>query len=354
MVKPQVNHIKSDIEKLSIYLRSTKKFGKSTLFRDVIIEKYGDPTKGLLVQCGRERGTKMLDNVNTLHIGTYKEFIELVDWLINEQGKEHDIHMVAFDTVDELIPLVENEVVRQYNADNPQKKVKTINGAHGGYQNGQGEAAKIIKKHTDRLQESGFGVWGIAHTKFKTIKDKGSLEEDGYMQLTSNLIAPYESAFGDIFDVTLTGVIDRQLEDRVIEKDDKTVVKHYSTDTVRKLYFRGTPMIDAGGRFAYGSVPEYLVFDKPNMAKDFIRVVEEGMEKSKTLTDNPTYENDNLPEETDTEKLTVDFDEIRAKFKNADIETKKEVKKILNEKGNGKLDSTLSEDVINEILNLLD
>ena len=38
----------------------------------------------------------------------------------------------------------------------------------------------------------------------------------------------------------------------------------------------------AGGRFADGAVPEYLVFDKPNMAEDFIRTVEEGMEKSKT------------------------------------------------------------------------
>ena len=29
-----------------------------------------------------------------------------------------------------------------------------------------------------------------------------------------------------------------------------------------------------------------MVFDKPNMAADFIRVIEEGMEKSKTVTDN--------------------------------------------------------------------
>ena len=54
--KPEVNVIKPDIKNLSIYLRSTKKFGKSTLFRDVILAKYGDPSRGLLVGCGNEIG----------------------------------------------------------------------------------------------------------------------------------------------------------------------------------------------------------------------------------------------------------------------------------------------------------
>ena len=61
--KPEVNVIKPDIKNLSIYLRSTKKFGKSTLFRDVILAKYGDPSRGLLVGCGNEIGYKMLDNL---------------------------------------------------------------------------------------------------------------------------------------------------------------------------------------------------------------------------------------------------------------------------------------------------
>ena len=32
-VKPQINTIKPDIAKLSIYIRSTKKFGKTTLLK---------------------------------------------------------------------------------------------------------------------------------------------------------------------------------------------------------------------------------------------------------------------------------------------------------------------------------
>lgn len=277
--KPTINVIKPDIKNLSIYLRSTKKFGKTTLFRDVILEKYGDPAKGLLVGCGNEKGYKMLDNLNTTQVKTYKDLQELADWLIKEKGKEHDIEMVAFDTGDELALIADAETIRQSNVENPTKKCKSIKAAFGGYTAGEKFSANdIIKPYMTRLEDAGFGVWVIAHTKFKTIKEKGGLEEDGYMQLSSNMGADYESAFGDIFDVTLTGVIDRDLEEKKV--GDKT--KKYATDTIRKLYFRGTTLIDAGGRFADGAVPEYLVFDKPNMAADFIRVVEEGMEKSKS------------------------------------------------------------------------
>ena len=276
--KPQINTIKPDIKNLSIYLRSTKKFGKTTLFRDAILAKYGDPSRGLLVGCGNEIGYKILDNLNTTQVTTYKDLIELRDWLINVKGKEHNIEIVAFDTGDELALIADKETIRLSNIENPNKKIKSIKAAFGGYTAGEKYSANdIIKPYMTSLQNAGFGVWVIAHTKFKTIKEKGGLEEDGYMQLTSNMGADYEAAFGDIFDVTLTGVIDRDVE----EKGEGDKKKRYATDTVRKLYFRETPLIDAGGRFAYGAVPEYMIFDKEDMGAEFIRVIEEGMEKSK-------------------------------------------------------------------------
>ena len=277
--KPVVNVIKPDIKNISIYLRSTKKFGKTTLFRDMILAKYGDPSRGLLVGCGNEIGYKMLDNLNVTQAKTYKDMTELANWLITEKGKEHNIEIVAFDTGDELALITDAETIRQSNVENPTKKCKSIKGAFGGYTAGEKFSANdLIKPYMTRLQDAGFGVWVIAHTKFKTIKEKGGLDEDGYMQLSSNMGADYEAAFGDIFDVTLTGVIDRDLETKQV--GDKT--KKYATDEIRKLYFRGTTLIDAGGRFADGAVPEFMVFDKPDMGAEFVRVVEEGMEKSKS------------------------------------------------------------------------
>lgn len=375
--KPQINTIKPDIKNLSIYLRSTKKFGKTTLFRDTILAKYGDPSRGLLVGCGNEKGYKILDNLNTTQVSTYKDLIELRDWLINEKGKEHNIEIVAFDTGDELALIADKETIRLSNIENPNKKIKSIKAAFGGYTAGEKYSANdIIKPYMTSLQDAGFGVWVIAHTKFKTIKEKGGLEEDGYMQLTSNMGADYEAAFGDIFDVTLTGVIDRDVE----EKGDGDKKKRYATDTVRKLYFRETPLIDAGGRFAYGAVPEYMVFDKEDMGAEFIKVIEEGMEKSKktlgkkatvsapkpTKKAEPIVEDiaEDIDEDIDdidaaeetTTETASDYPEdlvgtIRTMFKDcADKDLKAEVKGIIAQ--HGKLNDC-DEDALKEIYDKL-
>ena len=373
--KPQINTIKPDIKNLSIYLRSTKKFGKTTLFRDAILAKYGDPSRGLLVGCGNEIGYKILDNLNTTQVTTYKDLIELRDWLINEKGKEHNIEIVAFDTGDELALIADKETIRLSNIENPNKKIKSIKAAFGGYTAGEKYSANdIIKPYMTSLQNAGFGVWVIAHTKFKTIKEKGGLEEDGYMQLTSNMGADYEAAFGDIFDVTLTGVIDRDVE----EKGEGDKKKRYATDTVRKLYFRETPLIDAGGRFAYGAVPEYMIFDKEDMGAEFIRVIEEGMEKSKkTLgkkSPTPKVEkkpepvkediNDDIEDEIDNIDTvdespvaeTSDYPEdlvgtIRVMFKDCtDKDLKAEIKGIIAQ--HGKLNDC-DEDALKEIYDKL-
>lgn len=352
--KPVVNVIKPDIKNLSIYLRSTKKFGKTTLFRDMILAKYGDPSRGLLVGCGNEIGYKMLDNLNVTQVKTYKDMTELANWLITEKGKEHNIEIIAFDTGDELALITDAETIRQSNVENPTKKCKSIKGAFGGYTAGEKFSANnLIKPYMTKLQDAGFGIWVIAHTKFKTIKEKGGLDEDGYMQLSSNMGADYEAAFGDIFDVTLTGVIDRDLETKQV--GDKT--KKYATDEIRKLYFRGTTLIDAGGRFADNAVPEFMVFDKPDMGAEFVRVVEEGMEKSKSTlgkrksnpvvsTPNPEtpkvdLEDDDLLDETPVSEVTTESKypadlngTIRTMYKGCkDVTLKASVKKVIAEYG---------------------
>ncbi len=384
-VKPKINTIKPDIKNVSIYLRSVKKFGKSTLFRDVILEKYGDPSRGLLVEIGMERGDTLLDNVNTTHVDTYKDLIELQKWLIEEKGKEHNIEIVAYDTADEIVPIFDKETIRQHNIENPQKPVKSIKAAMGGYTAGEQFSASLMKNYFDKIKSANIQVWAIAHSKYKNIKDKANVDSEGYMQLSSNLSAAYEAALGDIFDVVLTGVIDRNIE----TVGDGDNAKRYATDAIRKLYFRGTPEIDAGGRFAADSVPEYLVFDKPNMAADFIRVVEEGMEKSKTNFNTsttkstpkkstkpaPTPISEPDPEENWKEVADEDFDlfdeeetlqeeeavvpvdketltEIRSNFKSADADTKSKVKTVLNNY-NGKLSSEMRPSDVEKIKTIL-
>lgn len=375
-VKPQINIIKPDIKNVSIYLRSVKKFGKSTLFRDVIVEKYGDPSRGLLVEVGMEHGANLLDNVNTTHVDTYKDLIELQKWLVEEKGKEHNIEIVGFDVADEIVPLFDKETIRQHNIDNPQKQVKSVKAAMGGYTAGEQFSATLMKNYFDKIKASGIQVWCLGHSKYKNIRDKANVDNEGYMQLTSNLSAAYEAALGDIFDVVLTGIIDRNIE-TVGEGDN---AKRYATDAVRKLYFRGTPEIDAGGRFAADAVPEFMVFDKPNMAADFIKIVEEGMEKSKTnfaapktkkkatpapvvVEEEDVYEDedDNTPPFDVDDDLDataeVDFAALRTEIRNLNKagtpEQKKAVKAILNATGK-KLDELEDIEAFNQMLEVFE
>lgn len=396
-VKPTVTKITADISNLTIYLRSTKKFGKTTLFRDVILEKYGDPSHGLLVGCGAECGYKMLDGLNVTQVETWDDVIELKNWLISENGKEHHIKIVAFDTGDELALLADAKTIRLSNRENPQKPVRSIKAAMGGYTAGEKYSANnLIKPMISELSKAGFGVWVIAHTKLKTIKDKGALDEDGYMQLTSNLAADYEAAFGDCLDVCLTGLVDRDTEER--GAGDKK--KKYVTEMVRKLYFRATDTIDAGGRFADGAVPEYMVFDKPNMAKEFIKIVEDGIEGSKTNfssahptttkkappvykteTPKPIIEDEEFDEESkattsiddldpDTSDVDIDMDgastaptiedvraEIQGKLRTASAEVKKKAKEILITEAKDAEHTKLADatvETLNKILAILD
>ncbi len=392
---PTVNTITTDMCDLSIYLRSIKKFGKSTLFRDFIVEKFRDPSRGFHVSVGKEKGAKLLDGLNTSHLETYKDFMDMKKWLIAEKGRSHNIRVLCFDTADELFPIFEKEVVRKYNVEErPQKLCTSIKAAYGGFNRGVEMVADMVKDYMSEIMDAGFGVWVIAHTKYKNIKQKGDVT-DGYMQLSSNLPANYEAVFGDIFDMTLTGIIDRKLETEEEQIAGRTVKKNYATDAVRKLYFRGTHLIDAGCRFSAGAVPEYMIFDAENNAPEFIRIIEDGMNKSKSMPEmnmrtavkareeskmvenadaNMQYEDyqeeevyEDLAAEaelgSDPDDLMGDDDlmfdkiealnKIRSAFKVADAETKRQIKDIIAREGHSRLSEDMSVSVLKEMLKIV-
>ena len=171
---PMVNQILPDIKNISIYLRSVKKWGKTTLFRDVIIAKYGDPKKGLLVKCGNESGDTMLDNIYSTQIETYKDLVELGNWLITKKGIEHDIEIVAFDTVDELVLICDKETIARYKEESG-KPCKSIKGAFGGFgarfgQKFGGRRDRCDGSRSDRLPTSKVERRGEEHGRLKKCK----------------------------------------------------------------------------------------------------------------------------------------------------------------------------------------
>lgn len=276
MNKPTLQRSATEINKITGFIMGVRKFGKTSLWADMINAKFGNPEKGLLVSCGMEHGTNMIDNIFTTHANTWKDLVEVKDWLIKEKGKEHDVEMVCFDSAEEFFGIAESEVIRLSILENG-KKIKSIKAAYGGYTNGEKECAKLVKKFLNDLYNAGIMPWMIGHTKLKTVKDKASLDEEGFQRLGSSLIADYESAVADCFDIITTGLIDREIE----EKGEGDSTKRYVKETERRLYFRGNEIVEAGGRLKDLSIPEYIPFDQLNMGQTFIDTIETALKNGR-------------------------------------------------------------------------
>lgn len=342
-VRPSVKRTKIDMTSLKIYIRGEKKTGKSTLFRDLILEKFGDPEKGLLIGFGAEVGYELLDNLNSVQVENYADFKELVTWLITQKGKEHDIRMVAFDTVDELLPIFEKEVCRLSTIET-KKPCKSLNAAFGGFGSGQERLKQLLKEAIVMLSKAGITPFAIAHTKVKTVKEKGMTEDEGYNVLTGNIQATYDSLLAEIFDVCCILRVDKDVKNGRIQS------------AVRKLQLRNDGFADCGSRFANGAVPDYIEFEGDNTAKLFIETLEEGMRKSlKNPISNEELEKRKAEELAQREAQAKDFienvasvdvelnakyiDEIKVLFATASDEKKTKVREIMSSNGLAKFDA---------------
>lgn len=280
-IKPTIHKIQADIKNAYIYLRAVRKWGKTTTWKNIILQKYnGDASRGLLIEVGNEHGTTMLDNINVTHVSSYKDMTQLRDWLISEKGKEHNIEMLCFDVVDELQDIFDREVIRLNNLENPNKPSKSIKSCFGGYNAGPEMSANKIKEYMESLKNAGFGIVCLGHTKMKAVSDRASTEDERWMTLTGTLPSNYNAAIADICDIVLTGNIEREFE----TKGEGENAKNYLVSEERRLYLRATELIDAGSRFAPGAVPDYIVFDgtPEEFAAKLIKTIEDGMEKSKS------------------------------------------------------------------------
>ncbi len=476
--KPTVHKIIPEINNASIYLRGEPKIGKSSLFRDVILEKYHDPERGLLIKCGAESGDTMLDEVNSVQIETWAEVKELAEWLIEQKGKEHNIEIIAFDTVDELIKMAELKAMadswkESQGTKNPVKP-KSINQAFGGYGKGPAYVVNMLLTPLISKLKQHFGLWGIAHTKMKTSSNNvdslnaevavqqltsnldsryeacfgGLLDiilwgiahtkmktssnnvdslnaEVAVQQLTSNLDSRYEACFGGLLDIIVTGAFENNDIIGSVEKGVGSSKKEVSlvdptkqkrrfyfrstlldiivtgafenndiigsvekgvgsskkevslvdpTKQKRRFYFRSTAFVDAGSRFAdYAEIPESMEYKlNHNNAKEFIDIVELGMEKSKLKY---RQSNNNIPVKSseepvvkNIEKKVVEvedpvfvepepavedanlYDQVVTKFKACkDRDLKAKVKEI----SGGSVTRNTPDDVLKSILELL-
>lgn len=326
----KLNKVSVDVQNYSYYIRGVKKSGKTTLFRDLILELFGTPEKGLLIAIKDEVGYKALDNIQVEHVETWEDFEELVEDLV-ENKREMGIDFIGLDTVDELVDMA---IIRalKLSVIETGKPCKSLNNAFTGYGSGRARVVSMIKDALASLRKC-YGMMAIGHTKLRSIKEKGD-DGDGYQTLSSNLSADYDGIFSDIFDVIATINVERIIEDGKLAR------------TERFLYFRNDGFIDCGSRFK--GLPDRIEIEGENIAKLFVKSIEQGIrasisggaseteiEKQKVIEvkerekKEDAYIEEFKASKIDVEKNTELIADIKVKHKVASTEVKAKVKETM-------------------------
>ena len=252
------NTIKTDFGSYRHYWRGIKKIGKTTMFRDIVLEQYGDLKHGLLISLGTETGYKAIGGLYVHDATTWKEFVETVTDLVKSK-KENEFKVVAFDTVDELVQIAVDEAMEEHYR---VKKFqgKSINEILGGFGAGRSYVRDLIDTQIFRLERAGYGLVFIGHTKVKDIKEKGA--EETYQILTGNLEHSFDGIFADKADIIATFYTDR------------TVSQGKVQSAKRYIYFRDDTFVDCGTRFE--NMPEKVEMT----AKEYLRAFDIGVRSS--------------------------------------------------------------------------
>lgn len=260
----KTNEVKVDLASYRHYWRGVKKAGKTTLFYQLIMKLYGDPSYGLELSIGNERGYKALDGMVYDEAPNWATLTEIVEDLI-ENKADNNFKFICFDTVDELVEIAKKEVVRlDYRKTGERHE---FNACLGGYARPREKVTELIDNLMTRVEDSGYGIIWIGHTKYRTVNEKNG---DSYDMLTSNLSSDYDGIFANKADVVMMIDIEKEIEGSFVQ------------GTQRYMWFRGDGFVDAGGRFS--QIEQKVEFSVDNYIKTVSDAIRAEI-KSRKVTD---------------------------------------------------------------------
>lgn len=379
------NQVSRNLFDYNLCLLGEPGIGKTTLMFEVC-EKIA-PEQYIIFNMGKEDGVSALNAIYE-NIESWKKFDEVTKDIIKNKDTDYaDLKVIIIDTVDQLFEIAEPEVIRRYNQEKMGEKnfkpVKTINAAYGGFGSGLDQTIKLVLDKIWELKSAGVVVWMCGHTKTKDIIDP--VTDQTFTTISSNLSQKYFNAIKTKMHVIGMAVIDRDIvtestgRKNIVTKEE--ITKNKVTAESRKIIFRDDNYgVDSKSRFAgivneiplnsdafinaiqdaineaaSGNTVSTTIKKKATPKKKIEPVVEEPEEEPESEVEQFEDEEEfmNPPEEATSD----DFDdddlrtEIRKMNRMADGDTKKEVKRILND--NGVKLNEAERDVLDEIYEVL-
>ena len=372
-------------EDYSYIINGVGGIGKTTLVYEIGKLVTGSNEGTFIITCGGENKPKHIPDAFGDVAPDFKTFVAIVKELCTNKEAYPDTKFVAIDSLDEYARIVEDYVVAEWNAScELNERAKSIKQAYEGFQGGENRATNLMIQQVMKLQDAGYSLLEIGHTKTKTRED--ALTKVQFEQLTCNLDNKYYNALKDKVNLVAMCYFEHII-DNVEEKKNAFTKK---MDKVGELVDRNRIMIFADDDNAIDckSHFEYITHKIDLSAEGFVNAVEEAIKmkigasngnvSKKTTTAKaksapitpapaPVVEEDDLEEddevpfdvEDELDVVEVEFDfvaartEIRNKNKAGTPEQKKAVKAILASTGL-KLDQIEDEEILTQMLKVFE
>ena len=344
--------------------------GKTTIVYEIGKLITGSDEGTFIITCGGENKPKHIPGAFGDVAPDFKTFKEIVKELCDNKKEYPDTKFIAIDSLDEYARIVENYVVAEWNAQcDINERAKSIAQAYKGYQKGENRACDLMIQQVVKLQDAGYSILEIGHTKTKLKEDV--ITKVQFEQLTCNLDNKYYNALKDKVNLVamcywenivenveekknaFTKKMDKvgELTDRkrvmVFADDDNAIdTKTHFEHIAHKIDLSAQGFIDAveeaiSIKLTEGDkVEEEKATTKKKVEKQPAPVVEEDDDLSEISGDEAPFDldedndifSDEMPakEEPKLIELTATrLTAIRKAFKDADADAKKKVKEHL-------------------------
>ena len=370
----KVYKMSEKFEDYSYIINGVGGIGKTTLVYEIGKLVTGSNEGTFIITCGGENKPKHIPDAFGDVAPDFKTFVAIVKELCTNKEAYPDTKFVAIDSLDEYARITENYVVAEWNAScDLADRAKSISQAYKGFQKGENRAVDLMIQQVMKLQDAGYSVLEIGHTKTKAKSDV--ITQVQFEQLTCNLDNKYYNALKDKVNLVAMCYFEHIIEN-VEEKKNAFTKK---MDKVGDLVDRKRVMVFADDDNAIDTKThfEYITHKIDLDAKGFVDAVEEAIKmkidasNGKLPVPKPVHEPikepvvveediDDLDEDVfDSadldEEVVVDIvamrTEIRNKQKAASPELKKAAKEMIAANG-GKLDEIEDIEVLNRILEI--
>lgn len=257
------NVIKIDPLAYNIGLIGESGIGKTTIIKEMCEKLTGSNDGYLFLECGKEDGADAIDSINYINCPEWQMdydeysnsagFEDVCDDIIENKTTDYpELRTVIIDTYDQLIEIAKPEVIRMHNRENPDKPVKSIKAAFGGYMAGEDKATEIVLDKLWALKKVGVSFIIIGHVKQREQEDVFTGQK--YTSLTTNMSMRDFNAIKTKLHFLGVASIDREIvQEKTGKKDNKgkEKTKGVIAKESRKITFRDDSYsIDSKSRFS--------------------------------------------------------------------------------------------------------